>query len=92
MSLIVYATIYHEPLPCDFGEQHSHFCLHGQQSTPALRFSQGFTSAVVKLALLAKSDWISSFQYSHRTICAPPFFSQSPFFTFPTYHGKSRIS
>lgn len=68
-------TVYHEPLPCDSGEQHSHFCLHGQQFTPALCFLQGSTDSIVKLALWAKSDWVSSFQYSRHTIRAPPFFS-----------------
>ena len=68
-------TVYHEPLPCDSGEQHSHFCPHVQQSTTALRFSQSSTSAVVTLVLSTKSDWISAFQYNRCAIRAPPFFS-----------------
>ena len=68
-------TVYHEQLPCESGEHHSHFCLHTQQSTSALQYWQDLASVELDLASLVKLYGVAIVESSLDVIRAPPPFS-----------------
>ncbi len=65
-------TVFHEPLPCDSGEHHAHFCLHTQQFSTALQYWQDFTSRTLERPSLANLGCVTSIGFTLPTVRAPP--------------------
>jgi hypothetical protein len=65
--------VYHEPLPCDSGNHHSHFCLHSSHSNTAVQYQQAFVSLEFESICLVSETYNLVFELTSRTIRAPPF-------------------
>ena len=65
-------TVYHESLPCDSGEHHSHFCLHSQQSTTALEYGHQFNQLSLESPPRMRFESFQGFESALHAIRAPP--------------------
>jgi hypothetical protein len=65
--------VYHEPLPCDSGDHHSHFCLHGSYFNTTVEYQQFFTDLKSGSVCLFSETYYVVFELACRAIRAPPF-------------------
>ena len=65
--------VYHELLPCDSGDHHSHFCLHSSQSNIAIQHQQACVSLKSESVCLVSETYNIVFGITCRAIRAPPF-------------------
>jgi len=65
-------VVYHEPLPCDFGNHHSHFCFHSSQSNIAIQHQQSCISLKFESVFSVSETYDAVFAPAFYTIRAPP--------------------
>ena len=65
--------VYHEPLPCDSGDHHSHFCLHGSYFNTTVQHQQFFIGLKSGSVCLVSETCNIVFGITCRAIRAPPF-------------------
>ena len=65
--------VYHEPLPCDSGDHHSHFCLHGSHFNTTVQYQQSFIGLKFGSVCLVPEIYNTVFGLAYRAIRAPPF-------------------